>query len=155
MPDKSHVSMEQKQCPICGIIHTFECGILLDRRMKDSLERYTVTGQGLCEEHDRLHKDGFVALIVIDETKSRLDKQTPLEEVETQLDNNIRKLSKKEAENVARTGEIIHLRGSVYRDLFNLPGGEVPMMVFIDTKLSEMIKKMAQNITEESDVSNT
>ena len=61
---KSHVSMEQHQCFICGTI--YDTGnILLDKRLNDSLERYTVTGHGLCPEHQQLADDGYIALIVV------------------------------------------------------------------------------------------
>jgi len=43
---KSHVGMEQKVCPVCG--QAFDTGvILLDKRLRNSLERKTVTGWDL------------------------------------------------------------------------------------------------------------
>ena len=63
---KSHVSMEQNQCFICLTI--FETGnILLDRRLKQSMEQCTVTGYGICPECQKLQDDGYVALIVASE----------------------------------------------------------------------------------------
>ena len=63
---KSHASMEQNQCFICLTI--FETGnILLDRRLKQSMEQYTVTGYGTCIECQKMQKDGYVALIVASE----------------------------------------------------------------------------------------
>ena len=47
MGTKSHVGMEQNVCPVCG--KAFDTGtILLDRRLRNSLERKTVTGWSLC-----------------------------------------------------------------------------------------------------------
>ena len=84
---KSHVSMEQHQCFICGTL--YETGnILLDKRLKETLERYTVTGTGLCPEHQQLADDGYIALIVVEE-----DGKT-------------------------RTGNLCHLRREVAEDMF-------------------------------------
>lgn len=66
---KSHVSIEQNACLVCG--RTFDTGaILLDRRLKDSLDRTTTTGFGLCDEHQKLYDDGFIALVGCDPERS-------------------------------------------------------------------------------------
>ena len=50
MNDKSHVSLEQHVCLVCGT--AFDTGaILLDKRLRASMERHTATGWGLCPEH--------------------------------------------------------------------------------------------------------
>ncbi|WP_430522156.1 hypothetical protein [Pseudomonas aeruginosa] len=47
MNDKSHVSLEQHVCLVCGT--AFDTGaILLDKRLRASMERHTATGWGLC-----------------------------------------------------------------------------------------------------------
>ena len=68
MTEKSHVSIQQEQCPICLEMH--EPGILLDRRMRDSLERVTFTGHSPCPTCKEKLDDGFVALIEIDQSPS-------------------------------------------------------------------------------------
>jgi hypothetical protein len=71
MNEKSHVSMEQRVCLACGV--RFDTGsLLLDRRLRASLERYTATGWGLCGEHQKLADDGFVALVECDPKRSGL-----------------------------------------------------------------------------------
>lgn len=61
MNDKSHVSLEQHVCLVCGA--AFDTGaILLDRRLRASMKHHTATGWGLCPEHQKLSDDGFVAL---------------------------------------------------------------------------------------------
>jgi len=66
---KSHVGMEQKVCPVCGT--AFDTGtILLDKRLRNSLERKTVTGWDLCPEHAKLWKKGYIALVECDPEKS-------------------------------------------------------------------------------------
>jgi len=58
---KSHVSMEQKICPCCD--KTFDSGaILLDRKLKNSMERNTITGFQLCSD---CRKEGFVLMVEI------------------------------------------------------------------------------------------
>ena len=65
MNDKSHVSLEQHVCLVCG--KAFETGaILRDKRRRASMERHTATGWGLCPEHQKLSDDGFVALLECD-----------------------------------------------------------------------------------------
>ena len=50
MNDKSHVSLEQHVCLVCGA--GFDTGtILLDKRLRASMERHTAIGWGLCPEH--------------------------------------------------------------------------------------------------------
>lgn len=59
---KSHVAKEMYFYPVCG--QTNAVGILLDRRLKDSLEPETVTDCSLCPEHAKLDQDGYIALVV-------------------------------------------------------------------------------------------
>lgn len=88
--DKSHVSMEQRQCIVCGCIYDTGA-ILLDKRLRKSMERHTVTGTGMCPEHQKLKDQGYVALIEADEkTKNR-------------------------------TGRLIHLKADVWPDIFKEP----------------------------------
>ena len=69
MHDKSHVSLEQHVCLVCGT--AFDTGaILLDKRLRASMERHTTTGWGLCPEHQKLFDDGFVALVECDPQRS-------------------------------------------------------------------------------------
>ena len=65
---KSYVSVEQKQCPICGIVH--DTGLLLDRRMRESLERFTLTGAALCGECQGKYDEGYIALVEVDPAQS-------------------------------------------------------------------------------------
>lgn len=69
MNDKSHVSLEQHVCLVCG--KAFDTGtILLDKRLRASMEHHTKTGWGLCPEHQKLADDGFVALVECDPQRS-------------------------------------------------------------------------------------
>ncbi len=95
---KSHVSMEAKICPVCGVQHNYDCAVLLDRRLRDSLERETVTGFGFCEEHAKLFNDGYVALI----------------ECETPPNTNSVKINE-----AKRTGMIAHIKIEAFNTIFN------------------------------------
>jgi len=41
----------------------------MDKRLRQSMERHTITGYGLCEEHQKLKDDNYIALIVMDDKK--------------------------------------------------------------------------------------
>jgi hypothetical protein len=62
------IAMEESQCQICGVVHQHNTGILIDKRMRDI--KNTVTGLGLCEEHDDLYKQGMIAFIEADNAES-------------------------------------------------------------------------------------
>lgn len=69
MTEKSHVSMTQKFCPMCGKM--FDGGeLLLETRVVNgkllkSLDRYTCTGVDLCPEHAAMVESGeYVAFFV-------------------------------------------------------------------------------------------
>lgn len=113
--EKSHVSMEAKLCPVCAKQHTFGCGILLDRRLRKSMERETVTGWGMCEEHDRMRRDGYVALIEVNAAKS--DNPMTLE-------------------GVWRTGTFAHIRKEVFQSIF----GEEAIKPIAFTEPEVMVK---------------
>lgn len=90
MSDKSFVSMEQQQCIVCGAI--YDTGsLLLDKRLKPSLEPKTVTGTGLCPAHQKLKDEGYIALIEL------------------------------ERENGPRTGTYVHIKAEVWPDIFKEP----------------------------------
>ena len=73
---KSHVSMEQKVCLICR--QTYDTNaILLDTRMKDSLERHTITGPGTCKECVAMNDKGYIALVGASNPSSDGDKLQP------------------------------------------------------------------------------
>lgn len=114
---KSHVSMEQKMCPVCGKI--FDSGaILLDMQLKESMEHCTVTGYDLCEEHKKLWNDGYIALVVCK------NKDTG------------RSLKMEEAD---RTGELIHIRKSAFKQIITGIETTSPM-IFISEDAAQEIK---------------
>lgn len=119
MSDKSYVTMEQHQCIVCG--HLFDTGaLLLDKRLKKTFERHTVTGNGLCPEHQKLFDDGYIAFVEIsNETKS----------------------STLQPEEACRTGRIAHVRRAVAADMFNVPIGNEPL-AFVEKDVIDFLEKI-------------
>lgn len=68
---KSHVSMEQHRCTVCGV--AYDTGaVLLHRFLRPVLNDRTVTGVGLCDTHRNMRAEGYIALIEANEAKERL-----------------------------------------------------------------------------------
>lgn len=114
--DKSHVSMEQKVCFICG--RTYDTGaLLLDTRLQKTFERYTVTGHGQCKDCDEKINEGRIALIGVDEEKTT------------------------NPNNPWRTGELVFLREEAFKKMFNV---ELPpkKIAFVDKEVVNMLKEM-------------
>ncbi len=103
MSDNSHVSLERRVCLVCGT--AYDTGsILLDKRLRASMERYTTTGWGLCAEHQRLFDEGFVALVECDLERS--GKPSAADRVK--------------AEQAYRTGRLAHLKREAFAAVFNV-----------------------------------
>lgn len=104
MSEKSYVSLDQGACLVCG--RPYDTGsILFDLRLRESMERHTVTGRGLCPEHLLLHEQGYVALVECDPEKSG----SP-QEGDTVL-----------PENAYRTGPVAHLKREMFSAIFKRP----------------------------------
>jgi len=127
MSDKSYVTVEQHVCRVCGI--EYDTGsILLDKRLRPAFDRSTTTGWGLCHGHQRLFDEGYVALVGVDEAKSR-----------KQPSGNVK------PEDAHRTGSIAHVKRDVARRLFNVPIADDLPMMFCD----EAVINKLQEITPE------
>lgn len=127
MTEKSHVSLEQHVCLVCGA--AYDTGnLLLDRRLRASLERHTATGWGLCAEHQRLFDDGFVALIECDPQRSNpsgADRIKP--------------------EQAYRTGQVAHLKREAFARVFGNPAAADQACVFIEPGVIEQLQAMAES----------
>lgn len=109
---KSHVSMEQHQCLVCG--KNYDTGaVLLDKRLRPSLEQYTVTGNGLCPEHKKLFDDGYVALVEVS------------------------------ADRKHRTGNLAHVSRRVWNDVFDTSFDERAPMAYVEVGVIEKLAAMA------------
>jgi len=121
--EKSYVSMEQNLCIVCG--KTFDTGsILLDKRLRNSMERHTVTAMGMCPECEKLKADGFVALVECDPAKSKPSHDGTVKPHEAY-----------------RTGRIAHLKVEAFKRVFNVP---VPPkgVCFVEPGVVEKLQEM-------------
>ena len=122
--EKSHVSMEQHICIVCGA--KYDTGaILLDKRLKASMECYTLTGNGLCPDHQKLHDDGYIALVGVDPSRSSFSS-----------DGNLTQSG------AYRTGSIMHLKRDKWGVVFNCPMPEGPLAFLEEQALEEIKSKM-------------
>ena len=124
MDDKSYVSLEQRLCLVCGA--PFDTGnLLLDKRLRASMNRYTVTGWGLCVEHQKLADDGFVALVECDPQRSG-----------SQAGGRMK------PEQAYRTGRLAHLRRTVFAQVFNVPIADEQACVFVEPGVIDQLQSM-------------
>ncbi len=125
MNEKSHVSLERRVCVVCGI--TYDTGsILLDKRLRARLERYTTTGWGLCDEHQRLSSDGFVALVECDPQRSGLSSGS----------------DRLKPEQAYRTGRLAHVKRDVFTRVFNVPIADDQPCVFVEPGVIDQLQSM-------------
>lgn len=88
--EKSYVTMCRKKCAVCD--KEYDTGeLMLHRRLKNTFEKYTTVGLGICPEHQ---KKGFVVLVGASEVTE---------------------------DHAHRTGEVIHIKRDVFCKLFNKP----------------------------------
>jgi hypothetical protein len=128
MNDKSHVSLEQHVCLVCGT--RFDTGaILLDRRLRASMERHTATGWGLCPEHQKLSDDGFVALVECDPQRSGSPAGG----------------GRVKPEQAYRTGRLAHLKREAFAQVFNVPIAADQPCVFVEPGVIEQLQTMTAN----------
>ncbi|EPK7593154.1 ATPase [Pseudomonas sp. HMSC066A08] len=125
MNDKSHVSLEQHVCLVCGV--RFDTGaLLLDRRLRASMERHTATGWGLCPEHQKLSDDGFVALIECDPQRSGSPAGG----------------GRVKPEQAYRTGRLAHLKREAFAQVFNVLIAADQPCVFVEPGVIEQLQTM-------------
>lgn len=131
MNEKSHVSLEQHVCLVCGT--AFDTGsILLDRRLCASMERHTATGWGLCPEHQKLSDEGFVALVECDPQRSGLPANS----------------GRVKPEQAYRTGRLAHLKREVFGTVFNVPIAANQPAVFVEPGVIEQLQSKVAPATK-------
>ena len=104
MTEKSHVGMGAHVCPVCTKRH--DEVVLIDKRLKKTLTSDEMMGFKLCEEHQKLKDEDYIALVGIDENKS---------------------MQPYDIATVYRTGKIAHIRDSAYPQIF---GTDAPSNAF-------------------------
>lgn len=120
--DKSYVTVEQNCCIVCG--KEYDTGaILLDRRMRDTFDRHTVTGMGLCPDHQEKYDEGFIALVECDQAKTKIRGDVV------------------QPEEAYRTGNYAHVRKEIWTKIFDTDAPNLPM-VFIEIGVIAMLEAM-------------
>ena len=61
MSDNNFADITLRIFPLCGITHSYNTGKLTHRKLLSISDDARVTGYSLCEPHDKLFKDGFIA----------------------------------------------------------------------------------------------
>lgn len=126
MSEKSHVTLESQVCAVCG--KTFDTGaLLLDRRLRPIFERKTCTGIGLCPEHEQLYRQGYIALVECDLTKSGVTAST--QEIKP--------------EQAYRTGRLVHLTREEFNQFFDIECPPAMPMVYVEPGVIERLAKTA------------
>ena len=123
------IKMSIHICPVCGKSHSGK-EIFIHKQLKP-IKEVPITGTSLCEEHQKLSDDGYIALVVID-----LDKSTNVDD--TRL----------KPEDAYRTGDIMHMRREVYSRMFD-NHDEPHDMTYIDMELYTKLKTMYDKAEQE------
>ena len=125
LEEKSHVGMESRMCVVFG--KQFDTGaLLLDRRLKETLDHHHLVGWGFCPEAQEKLDEGFVALVAVDADKSDRD-----------VDGTIT------PDGAYRLGPIAWVRTSVAKDMFNVPIKDV---CFCEIGVIEYLEKLEKKL---------
>ena len=129
----SAVGMRTALCPVCGHTHTID-EIMIHKQM---LNVFPPSGKAkpdhyeLCEEHSKLFKDGYLALVGIDPEKSDFGEDGIA------------------MHGAHRTGRIVHMRRKAFMDLFNEPnpvgnGDEDLPLTFVEDGVLDYVERLAK-----------
>lgn len=137
MSEKSHVGMEQKVCHVCGT--TYDTGaILLDKRLRNTLESKVVTGWGLCDECGVRIGDDFIALVEVIDPPQWARSQEMMK-----------------PEDANRTGKIAWLKRRAFRAIFNMADtgeeGKPLSMVFTQPGVIDHLEALEENRKQRED----
>ncbi len=114
---KSHVGLGYYYCPVC--LEITDEVVLLDKRLKNTLEKDNFMGWKPCSVHEQQFNEGYIALI---ETTS----------------NNPSQLNDKE-----RTDNFAMIRKEAFDQIFNI--ATTSKIVFIDPEAFKQLQEMATN----------
>ncbi|WP_129640791.1 ATPase [Peristeroidobacter agariperforans] len=134
MTEKSYVSMERRICIVCGTEYDTNA-LLIDKHLRASLDRYTITGWGLCSKDEQLFNAGFAALVEIDPAKSG----SPPDGASVK------------PEQVYRTGALAHLRRDIAAKVFNVPIRQGLPCVFVEPGMIRKLQAATHASTDRAD----
>lgn len=126
--EKSHVAFENKICVATGKKFQTQA-LLLDKRLRPTLERDTVTGWGVSPEIQEKIDEGYRILVECDPEKSEIEPNGTTK-----------------PEGAYRTGPIIYLREKVFQDIFKMQTER--KIIFIDHEVTKFLEKIQKNETE-------
>lgn len=118
--EKSHVSMEQKLCIICGKQHD-SGNILLDMKLRKSMERHTLIGYGHCDDCQAKVDEGYVAAVEISNDGEGEGKRI-------------------KTEDAIRTGTLVWIRKSLLDQMLDV--AITTPMIFITPDFTEILKNL-------------
>lgn len=123
--------LEHKECPVCGTVHTFECGILISKVPMEPFEEPVITGSGLCEKHRGYFDKGYVAL------------------VEVYNDENAPKLS---ARDVIRSGEVALINRSALVEFLEIDIEEDVPLIYCEIGAIAQLKELRDEVSNPIDL---
>ena len=120
--DRSHVGVGVSVCPVCLKEHDEIA--LLDKRLRPTLERRNFADWKLCDEHEKLWEDGYIALI-----------ECTNESPPTSL------------EDVKRTTLVAHVWKEAWPDIFGVPVSNEPV-AFVQQGVIEQLRALTSETKE-------
>jgi len=121
MSDKSHTGMGFLVCPVTGNKHSES--VLLDKNLKESLERENFMGYAYCPEVAEKIAEGYVCLIEIKNQPSG---------------PGLEKVSLRDAD---RTGVYCFIKSELARDMFGIKG-DVEEIQFVSPEVVEFLSNI-------------
>ncbi len=118
------IVMAEHICQICNKTHTHNTEILLHKQLRAIPKDKRLTGYSLCAEHAKLFEDGYVALVGCDESKSTFLKNGNMDPA-----------------GAYRSGDIMHIKRSIWNDIFDMPVDEKQEFVFCDEDAIHMLRE--------------
>ena len=118
---EDYVAIAEHICPVCGTTHTFNTEILIHKNLRSIPEDKRCIGYGLCESHQKLFDENYIACVVATNAG---------EHEKMQLDEAI------------RTGEIFHLKKTVFNEIFDIVLPDNLELTFITPEVATIIKQI-------------
>ena len=124
--EKSYVGMTQYVCPVTG--QTWQGNeILIDRRLRKSLDRYNTVGMQVCPEVQEKIDKGFIPLVVCDPEKSKITN------------------GRTKPEDAYRTGEVIYMKKEAFFRVFNIEKLD-KHFAYIDPATRDYLEELKNNV---------
>jgi hypothetical protein len=117
-------------CEVCGIVHSHTNTILLSKTLRSIPKDKRIVGYELCEPCSKLNEDGYLALAVVHECSTRGK-------------------DKLKQEDADRTGDIMHIRRTMFHEMFDTNIPDTLAMVFISVELFNELSQLHAKTEEQ------